>query len=142
VQPYHGRLARADDDEETETACVRPLAHLAPEMARPRTPRSNASRNLKALSCQLAILAGKRHFPDSRALSPEHAKQRLRSVRFPTRSGTILVARALTTARNGGMADTLDAAKAVFRAAASAIVPKSRRDMLVLSISAHDPSLP
>jgi hypothetical protein len=40
---------------------------------------------------------------------------------------------------NGGVADTLDEAKAAFRAAASATAEKSRRDMLGLSISAHDP---
>jgi hypothetical protein len=56
---------------------------------------------------------------------------------------------------NGGVADTLDEAKAAFRAArpstvrpaeswsspASAFFRKSGREMLNLSLSAHDPSL-
>jgi hypothetical protein len=106
------------------------------DVPRALAPTPTTSRHFRANS---------RYSPAS-AISPIPARSRRNTrnnafvPRFPTRSGKILVARALTTARNGGMADTLDAAKAAFRAAASAIAPKSRRDMLVLSISAHDPN--
>jgi hypothetical protein len=66
----------------------------------------------------------------------------LRDLAFrPLRRGELFEAERCPASPNGGVADSLDEAKAAFRAAASAFAEKSGPDMLNLSLSVDDPSL-